>query len=350
MTAAGLRRLLFLVHQYTGFIFAAYLIVVCGSGTILLLLENQIEGYRHYLMVRVPAGEKTVGLGAVVAAAAEANPRRTLRHVLLSCPSGCTYDVSFDYGDDRLDVLVDPYTGRIVKSVIWEQTAIGRLYGFHGSLFAGDTGETVNAAAGLSLVLMGCTGLYLWPGWRRLRQGFTIKWPPTQPFRLSYDVHKIVGIVSVAFLMMWALTAAGQVFWTDYAEPVSPAPAPTNATMQRGIDSIVAMGNAVLPGELTMVYRAGGLLVLRKRVPGDPDPYGYSYIAVNAATGALRQVYDARTFPLLWRVREAMYAVHIGSPGGPVLRALYAFFGLMPAVLFLTGFLMWRNNLKVRVP
>jgi uncharacterized iron-regulated membrane protein len=145
---------------------------------------------------------------------------------------------------------------------------------------------------------------------------------------------------------MWALTAAGQVFWPDYPEPIAPVPATTNGTKRLQFDRIVAIGNAVLPGELTMVYPAREMLVLRKRVPGDPDPYGYSYVALNAATGEVKQVYDARTFPLSWRVREAMYAVHIGSPGGPILRLLYAVFGLTPAALFLTAFLMWRSRLK----
>src|SRR5215469_14152099 len=49
-----LRRLLLLLHRYGGFIFAADLIVVCASGTALLLLENQISDYRDHLMLRVP--------------------------------------------------------------------------------------------------------------------------------------------------------------------------------------------------------------------------------------------------------------------------------------------------------
>ena len=104
---------------------------------------------------------------------------------------------------------------------------------------------------------------------------------------------------------------------------------------------------AVLPGQLTMVYMpTHGTLVVRKRVPGDLDPYGYSYVVVDAHTGKVAQVYDARTLPLLWRVRAAMYAIHIGAPGGIVLRLAYAVFGLAPAFLFTTAFLMWLYKLK----
>ena len=342
MTPRGVRRLLLLVHQYTGFIFAAYLIVVCVSGAVLLLLENGINGYRDYLMVRVPVRQRTVPLSQIVRSVERANPGLRVRHVLLSCPSGCTYDVSMDFGPNRLDALVDPYTGAIVKTVVWERTAIGVLYSLHGSLFSGDLGEAVNAAAGLSLVVLGCTGLYLWPGWKGIRLGFSVKWP-AQPYRLSYDLHKIAGIVSVSFLLMWAVTAAAQVFWADPPEPIARSGTPSN-TKALSFDRRVSVGSAALPGEVTFIYPTEPLVV-RKRVPGDPDPYGYSYVAVNLA-GRVTQVYDVRSFPLSWRVREAMYAVHIGSPGGPVLRVVYAIIGVMPAVLFLTAFSMWLYKLK----
>lgn len=296
----------------------------------LVLLENQIDGYRDYLMARVPVRAHVLSIGGVLGVAERANPGKRVRHVLLSCPSGCTYDVSFDDGANRLDVLVDPYTGAILKTVVWEQTAIGVLYRLHGSLFMGDTGETINAAAGLSLILLGCTGFYLWP--KRIRLHWNAR-----------DLHRTIGIVAVAFLLMWSLTAAAQVFWDDPAEPIAPVETHGNALP---LDRLISAGNAALPGELTLVYPAArGTVVIRKRVPGDPDQYGYSYVAVDVTTGRVAQLYDARTFPLLWRVREAMYTVHTGAPGGSVLRALYAVFGLAPAALFLTAFFMWLGKL-----
>lgn len=331
MSAFSARRLLFLVHQYTGFICAAYLIVVCTSGTALLLLENQIEGYRDYLMVRVPVRTGTLSLADIASIAQRANPGKRVRHILLSCPSGCTYDVSFDEGSNRRDVLVDPSTGEILKTLVWEHTTIGTLYRLHGSLFAGDAGEAINAAAGLSLIVLGCTGIYLWP--RRIRLRFN-----------ALDLHRAVGIFAVAFLVMWSVTAAAQVFLPDTDEPIAPVAA-TGGELP--LDRLVAIGNAALPGELTFVYPPSrGTVVVRKRVPGDPDQYGYSYVAVDAHTGRVAQVYDARSFPLSWRIREAMYSVHTGAPGGPVLRALYAVFGLAPAMLFATAFLMWLRKLK----
>jgi uncharacterized iron-regulated membrane protein len=332
-----------LVHQYTGFIFAAYLIVVCASGALLVLLENGIADYRDYAMLRVPTREHKVSLAEMVGSVERANGGKKVYHILESCARGCTYDLSLRSGADRLDALVDPYTGAILTTVDWDRTPIGILYRLHGSLFSGDVGETTNAIAGLSAILLGATGLYLWPGWRGLGNGFRIKWRGA-PYRVSYDLHKVAGIVAVGFLVMWALTAAGQVLWPGPPEPIVSAAGGGGA---RSLDALVRTGDAALRGEVTFVaLPSDGTIVVRKRVPGDPDPYGYSYVVVDARTDRVAQVYDVTDLPLIWRIRAAMYAFHIGSPGGIVLRLVYAIVGLAPALLFTTAFVMWLQKLK----
>jgi uncharacterized iron-regulated membrane protein len=245
-----LRQLLLLLHQYTGFIFAAYLIVVCTSGTALLLLENQISDYRDYLMLRVPSQQSKVSLAQMLRSVEEANPGKHVYHILESCDSGCTYDASMHDGADRLDALVDPYTARVLRTVVWEQTPIGILYNLHGNLFYGDTGAEINAIAGLSLVFMGITGLYLWPGWQAIRRGFTVKLRGGA-YRINYDLHKVVGITAVSFLLMWSLTAAGQVLWSEPPEPLLSRP---SGGAPLSLDKLAQIGDAALPGQLTMVY------------------------------------------------------------------------------------------------
>jgi uncharacterized iron-regulated membrane protein len=337
------RQPLLLLHQYTGFIFAAYLIVICASGTALLLFENQISDYRDYLMIRVPIRQSKVSLAQMVRGVEQANPGKRVYHILESCNSGCTYDASMHDGANRLDALVDPYTGAVLRSVVWEQTPIGILYNLHGNLFYGDTGAEINGIAGLSVVVLGITGCCLWPGWQAIRRGFTIKLR-SGAYRVSYDLHKIVGITAVAFLLMWSLTGAGQVLWPEPPEPLLSL---QSGGAELSLDKLAQIGDSALSGQLTMVYLpANGTLVVRKRVPGDFDPYGYSYVVVDAHTGKVVQVYDARRLPLPWRVRAAMYAIHIGAPGGIILRLAYAVFGLAPALLFLTAFLMWLYKLR----
>jgi uncharacterized iron-regulated membrane protein len=309
----------------------------------LILLEDRIDGYRDYPMLRVPVRGQKVSLAKMIDAAQRANPGRHVYHILFSCSRGCTYDLSMHAGNERLDALVDPYTGAVRETVVWQKTAIGVLYALHGSLLAGENGERINSIAGLSVVLLGCTGLYLWPGWRNVRRAFSIRWRGTAS-QIGYDVHKLTGFGAVLFLVMWAITAAAQEFWPEPPESVAPV---GGSGKVLGIDRLVKAAQGALPGEVTMVYTpVAGAVVVRKRVAGDPDPYGYSYVAINARTGKVRQVYDLRTFATLWRVRAALYAAHVGSPGGAALRVVYAIVGLAPALLFVTALIMWLQKLR----
>lgn len=339
------RQLMILVHQYSGFIFAAYLIFVCLTGSILILLEDQISGYRDYLQQSVPIATHTVPVERMLRSVEMANPGKPVYHIVESCPSGCTYDFSMHDGVNRLDALVDPYTGSIVSTKVWERTPVGFLAQLHGNLFAGDTGEIINAIAGLSLILVSLTGLYLWPGWKAAKHGFTIKWSGGS-YRVNYDLHKVVGITALCFLLVWALSAAGLALWPEPPESIAAVQQPPG-TQAKSLDELIKVGNKALPGQLVYVYTPNnGTVVLRKRVPGDIDPYGYSYIAVNEFTGRVSQVYDMRSFAWPWRVKMAMFAIHLGTPGGIVLRLAYVVMGLAPAALFVTAFSMWLLKLK----
>ena len=194
MSPAKLRKIvLLLLHQYSGFIFAAYLIVICLSGSALVWLENPLGGYRDYTQTSVPVLAQKVLLSEMVQTVERANPGKRVYHVLESCPSGCSYNLSLHDGPNRLDVLVDPYTGKIVGSEVWERSVVGWLYRLHADLFAGDSGEAINATIGLSVIIVTLTGLYLWPGWQQSKHGFTIRWRGGS-YRINYDLHKVVGI------------------------------------------------------------------------------------------------------------------------------------------------------------
>ena len=349
MNQRTFRQLVLLVHQYTGFIFAAYLIVVCVTGAILVLLENQITDYRDYPMLRVHVQREKVPLTQMVRSVEQANRGRHVFQILESCTEGCTYDLAMYDSPDRelnhLDALVNPYTGRILRTAPFERSPVGLLSNLHGYLFLGETGKYVNAIAALSLILIGLTGLYLWPGWPALKRGFTIRWRGGA-YRTTYDIHKVIGIAALLFLLMWAVTGSSLVLWPEPPENIAAVHQPPDA-QPRNLDALVRAGNPALPGQLIYIYTAhNGSVVLRKRVPGDLDPYGDSYVGVNEYTGKVTQVYNIQRFPLIWRINLAMFPIHFGSPGGIVLRLIYVVMGVMPPVLFVTAFLMWLFKLK----
>jgi uncharacterized iron-regulated membrane protein len=344
-----MRRTIFIVHQYLGFTVGIYLIVICATGAMLVLLENQIDGFRDYPMRRVQPGQAKTSLDAMVAVVERAYPGDTVTHVLKSCDVGCTYDVTINRANTgRVDVLVNPYTGAIVDTIVWNRSPIGFLYDLHANLLNGDYGSTINSSIGLIAVLQVLLGLYLWPGWMRIKRGFSIKWRADQ-WRLNFDLHKVVGIVSLIFLIYIVCTGAAGVF---FAEPQTGAPqiaATHHASKALALDNIVAIADRALPGAVTMVYpasQASELVRVRKVVRGDPDPYGWSNVWVNQYSGQVVAVYNSARWPLWWRIYTYFYPLHIGSVGGYVLRYIFVVFALTPIALYFTAFLMWINRLK----
>ena len=104
-----------------------------------------------------------------------------------------------------------------------------------------------------------------------------------------------------------------------------------------------------LPGKITMIYPpadAASSLRIRKVVPGDPDPYGWSYVSVDQYSGKVTAIDDASKWPLSWRIYSYFYPLHIGSVGGLALRYLYVAFACAPILLYFTAFLMWLNRLR----
>jgi uncharacterized iron-regulated membrane protein len=343
-----MRKVIFLIHQYLGFTVGIYFIVMCATGAALILLENNIDGFRDFPVRHVSPTGATQSLAAMLATVERTYPGEKPYHILESCERRCTYDFSIARAaGDRLDVLVNPYSGTIVQSVLWSRSLVGFLYDFHANLLSGDRGSTINSIIGLIAVLLFLSGLYLWPGWARISRGFSIHYRAGL-WRTSFDLHKLTGILCVTFFIFIVLTGTATVFLAEPQIASAPATSPGKGAPLT-LDALVAAADKALPGRITMIYPPADVtssLRIRKVVKGDPDPYGWSYVSVDQYTGKVTAINDASKWPLVWRIYSYFYPLHIGSVGGLALRYVYVALACAPMLLYLTAFLMWLNRLK----
>jgi uncharacterized iron-regulated membrane protein len=84
----------------------------------------------------------------------------------------------------------------------WETSWAGIIYELHYKLLAGETGTLIMGIVALLTLILSMTGIVLWPSWRKLAAGFSIKWQHAHIKRINFDIHKVAGIITAIFLAL----------------------------------------------------------------------------------------------------------------------------------------------------
>ena len=155
----------------------------------------------------------------------------------------------------------------------------------HDNLLAGTTGRFVNFIGGILVTLLGATGAVIWwPGIKHWRRSVTIDWKAHFQ-RFNWNLHSALGIWSIVFILLWGVSGI-YLAW----------PEPFHALL----DSL--------------------------------DP--------TAPSSTKLRVGDHL---LYWLAQ-----LHFGRFAGWYVKALWTVLGLVPAVLFVTGALMWWNRVLLK--
>jgi uncharacterized iron-regulated membrane protein len=205
----------------------------------------------------------------------------------------------------------------------------------------------------LALLLSG-----LWAWWPRGSLAKALRFkrhaPPTRRLR---DWHKLSGLAGMILLLLLTVTGVmlelpekSDAVLGSVGLPVAPmehvhvtplvAPQITPATA-------MAAARSALPGAriawIETPSAAGGLYRLRMQVPGDPSfRFPHSFVWVDAADGRVREVDDLREAAPGNAINAWVHPLHDGSAFGLAGRILTAIAGLLPLILFITGWRRWR--------
>lgn len=241
---------------------------------------------------------------------------------------------------ETVEVLLDPTSARVLGSRWLERSPLHALRALHTELYLGAHGRIVVAALGALLVAQGGTGLFLWwPFTRRLERGFTIR--RGRPWRVvGYDLHKLVGIASLAFNVPIAFTGALLAVSATAAPEASSAPASEDRGSALTLDQVARRTEAIWPG--------GSIASLRVRAGAvEVREHDGNVARIDRQTGAVAVVSDSRRpGDRLW---SRVAPLHEGRFGGAASRWLYVAGGLTPAALALTGFGIWLTRPRSRV-
>lgn len=253
-------------------------------------------------------------------------------------------------------VYVDPATAKVTGQRVRGAYLATWIYKLHIELFAGRRGAIVVGISGILLIISLASGLYLWwPLWKHSwRSAFAVR----SGSRRMFDLHKVLGLVSIPLLLVIAFSGVYMVF-PDWFEPIGELVSskadtqrpplvsqPVEGATPIHIDQAVEIGLSRLPGaELCRIYfpaNEKGVYAIRVRQPEDiRRTMGSSRVWVEQYSGEVLAVRD-------WNQQSAVdtffawqFPLHNGEAFGLIGRWLVFVAGLLPAVLYLTGFWLW---------
>ncbi|WP_420145419.1 PepSY-associated TM helix domain-containing protein [Sphingobium sp.] len=258
----------------------------------------------------------------------------------------------------RMMVWLSPDGMRVLRHDGWGDYAMSWIYELHMDLLSDEVGHKVVGWSALVILLLLGTGLAAWWPRGRWRKALAFK-PGASPIRRLHDIHKLTGLWSLILLILFAATGfmlalpreSNWVLERTIA-PVDSAPAPVSSA--RGgtpisIATALANGHHAMPDArlawIEMPGSGSGVIRLRVQVPGDPSRrFPHSYIHIDPYSGAVIGMVDARRATASTMINNWLHPLHDASVGGLATRILAFLVGLVPAALFITGLLRWRER------
>ena len=369
-----LRRALFQVHLWSGIGVGLMATIVGVSGSA-IVYKGSLDRALTPALFRTQPGPR-LSTDALLSAAALRYPGWAMSYaaigqswadrvnpwVVYVTPPG-------EVGAPLQLVYLDPATGRELGSMGETSGLMNWLAELHFRLLGGSTGTLVNGiGAGLLLVLC-VSGLVLWwPGPLRVRSALSIRFDARWP-RLNWDLHNAFGFWSVIPLGIEAFTGAYYCFFV----PMSAALVLLlGGSVHRWQEMSVPPRSTVLPGVAPVTYeplvkeslrRHSDCIVRGLALPVAPtDPFtvqldpphaedrgDYVQVAFDRYSGRVLSDIDSRRESFAIRLVNFIRPLHFGTFAGHWSRVAWIVVGLMPGVLFFTGFLMWWRRVPGRI-
>ena len=352
MTKLAMRRAWFQVHKWIGLILAILIIPLSLSGAALVWhqpIDRALNPARYAV-----SGDAMLAPDAYVAAARGAlGP--TERIATLTMPEGhgpvvvaaAVVGAAARPGPpQRTMIYLDPPTARVLARVAGNAGIMRTIHMLHGSLLLPGVGRAIVGWIGIAMAVSCFTGLWLWwPTVGRWTRGF--RWRRHRD--TDANLHHLLGFWVALPLFMLSLTGAWIAFPSFFGALVGQAgPRGGGDRGDRGralplaapaepIATVVAQASAVSPGELRSIAWPTDRSPDWTVALAHGDDKRPAEVKVADDTGS------AVTAPVRrdGGIARLMRRLHDGTGMGPVWQVLIFLGGILPAVLAVTGIIMW---------
>lgn len=244
----------------------------------------------------------------------------------------------------RTLLYLDPDSARLLDRASSDEGAVRVLHVLHGSLMVPGAGRQIVGWVGVAMLLSSLTGLWLWwPLSGRFTRG--LRW--RRRAATSANLHHQSGFWTALPLAALSFTGAWISFPAFFAALSGDPPAPSMAERMRRM--------AALPAAETQMSPDSALAAARPLAGG--DPVGLTWpgekeakwkVAFARPGGTAEVTVDDRSAaatpprpPQPETTARLMRRIHDGTGMGALWQSIIFIVGLVPALLAVTGILMW---------
>ncbi len=340
-----MRKLFFTLHLYVALIAGIFVVILGLTGSI-MAFEPEIDHLLHSKLSYVKPQDHALSLAEIGGAVAKQFPGERIGAFSLSSSPNLATQVLLRRGI----VYVDPYTGEILGLRTGGMDFLGYVHQLHLRLLIRnrtDSGKAIVSWAGVAMLYLLLSGLYLWWPLKRVTIG--------SGKRFWFDFHNVTGVSSFVFLLI--LTVTGLMIGFDEtaipafykmtrSEPSKPPQIspPTAGAKPISPDQAMNIARSAIPGAFPFQIVLPGLrgaYQVRCRFPEDLTPGGRSRVVVDQYTGDVLFAESSRTAPAGTRMVIVNRALHTGDIFGIPSKTVVSLASLMAVLQLFTGVVMW---------
>ncbi|MEM9000205.1 MAG: PepSY-associated TM helix domain-containing protein [Bacteroidota bacterium] len=355
----GVHKKLWAVHNWIG-LYAGVVIAILSLTGVVALFKFEIDEALNTKLFKVePKGAK-VAMSPIIDSLKNIHGAENLTYIRVPENDTESWSAMFFLRKSTLDirqweVFINPYTGKILGERDIYKSVGFFIRNIHVRLYDNLFGRQIVGLAGLALLISTITGFYIYGGFMK-RQFFGTIRQKNLRIRMA-DYHKLIGIVTLLFNLMIAITGA----WLGlqaYLQPILVGDRPGVYTMAEkpmepdedanyaiDYDKVYAKTREAFPELIPKMirpsYDGSRTVTVAGTVPQTAfERYTFS---ITYDKNELQQLhlYDIRKAAFSDKVFYVQESLHFGDYGGILLKLLYAFFGTTSGFLALSGFIVY---------
>lgn len=355
-------------HVYLGVIAGAILCVVGVTGSI-LVFQDEIDMALNKELFESLKGQKRYTIDEIVPLVQQRYPDHSFDYVFQEENANPNTTYRFYHFKDESEFFVNPYTAEISGKRLINSSFIRIVMNIHRTLLIPAAGRYIVGLATLCMLILTISGLRLWipqqyRKWKQWRSVLTVNFKAGFK-RQNYDWHNVIGFYTAPIVILLSITgfaitfstvfiaflflltgkspqSVAQIFdqksvYTAGAKPLSTIQ--VAAVAKKILPEAELLGIA-MPVEKDMSYR------LDLKSASVSDAGNRILLMVDQYSGKI--LLNSETdFPnignsyLTW-----LTPLHYGTFGGMPTRILAFIGGLVPLILFITGFIIWWPRYK----